>query len=61
MNLPSAWELRTSLSVLTYGALNGSGKALKAKPKLVSMVSTCRKVPAAKNGRVSSTSNLPVW
>ena len=36
---PRARELSTSLSVRTYGALNGSGKALNRNPKLSSIVS----------------------
>ena len=59
MNLPSACEFRISSLVLTNGALNGSGKALKAKPKLVSIVSARFSLPAVNNGRESSTSNAP--
>ena len=49
-NLPCAPELGTSLLVRTYGALNGSGNALKANPKLSSIVSPRSSAPDAKNG-----------
>ena len=38
----------------TYGALNGSGNALKVKPKLSSIVSAFLIWPLVKNGVVSS-------
>ena len=46
--LPFACAFSTSLSVRTYGVLNGSGKAPKLNPKLSSMVSFWSSTPDSK-------------
>ena len=47
MLLPCAAENGMTVEVRVKGALNGSGNALKLKPKLSSMVSACVSVPSS--------------
>ena len=54
MLLPRAEEKGMTALVRVKGALNGSGNALNAKPKLSSIVSACFRTPLSKNRVVLS-------